>query len=589
MITDSRVDFHGDMTGARLIAPEPDLLISPNPGANYVKRSSYSRKLALVIGLLMMVVAICPGLATAQQGPLTVAEASGFTATSRHADIMEFIRELQRQSPLIRVETLYTSTEGRKAPLIVIGDPVPTSPADLQYDDRAVVYFQANIHAGEVEGKEAAQMLARDLVQGKTPDYLDRLVILIAPNFNADGNEKISTQNRRNQVGPDQGVGIRYNGQNLDLNRDGMKIESPEVRGLVQHALLRWDPVFFLDSHTHNGSYHQEPITWTWGLNPNGDPEILTYMADTLLPAITTQMKEKYNTLTLPHGDFLDVREPEKGWVPLGPQPRYLSNYVGLRNRLSVLNEQYPYVDFETRVRGAYKLFLAFLDHIHANRDGIVSMVRAADQRTIARGAEPSDGDVFIVEFDREPIRDLLTILGYEMEITQAGGRSRARPTDRKTTYSNVPYLARYTPRRTVPLPAGYLIPVPDEEVVKNLLLHGVSVEQLVEPATLTVESFSVSEVSGATRLNQGHYTTTVSGEYAMVEREFPAGTLYITTAQALGNVAASLLEPESDDGLVVWNYFDRYLAAQWGGGPQTCPVYKLYEPAGLVKERVRR
>lgn len=530
-----------------------------------------------------------PASLWAQQGPLTVAEASGFKATSRYVDIMDFIGELQALSPLIRVETLCTSAEGREVPLIVIGDPVPYSPTDLHYDDRAVVYIQANIHAGEVEGKEAAQMLARDIIQATTANYLDRLVILIAPIFNADGNEKISTQNRRNQVGPEQGVGIRYNGQNLDLNRDGLKLESPEVLGLVQNVLNRWDPIFFLDSHTHNGSYHQEPVTWTWGLNPNGDTALLDYMADTMMPAINRNMKEQYNTLCTLHGDFLDVTDPEKGWVPLGPQPRYLSNYVGLRNRLSVLNEQYPYVDFETRVRSCYNLFLTFLDYLHANRDEIVTIIREADRRTIERGLDPSEDDVYIVEYNREPIRERLTILGYEMEIIQVeGGRRRTRVTDRKKTYLNVPYYARYTPKRTVRFPGGYLITAQDPTIIDKLLQHGIGVERLTEPATLAVESFTVTEITGSRRLNQGHYTNAVQGEYSTVEVEFQAGTFFVSTAQPLANVAVYLLEPESDDGLIVWNFFDRYLASQWGGGPRTYPVYRLLKPANLVTESIK-
>jgi hypothetical protein len=88
--------------------------------------------------------------------------------------------------------------------------------------------------------------------------------------------------------------------------------------------------------------------------------------------------------------------------------------------------------------------------------------------------------------------------------------------------------------------------------------------------------------------LNQGHYANTVKGEYSMVEKEFPAGSLFVPTAQVLGNVAAYLLEPESDDGLIYWNFFDRYLATQWGSGPRTCPVYRLLQPANLVKERIK-
>lgn len=534
--------------------------------------------------------AICLALSPVAfgQAPKTIAESSSFEATSRHADVMAFVAELQRQSDKIRVETLAYTAEGKRVPLVVLGDPVPTSPADLQNDDRAVVYFQANIHAGEVEGKEAALMLAREVLQGRTPDYLDRLVILIAPNFNPDGNDKIDVRNRANQRGPVDGVGVRHNGQHLDLNRDGMKLESPEVRGMVKNVLTRWDPVFFLDSHTHNGSYHREPVTWTWGLNPNGDAQLFDYMASEVLPAVTRRMTDEYATMTIPHGDFVNARDPTQGWVPLGPQPRYLSNYVGLRNRLSVLNEQYPYVDFEERVRGAYHLFRAFLDYLHKNREEVVSVVRDADRRTIERGHRSGDGDVFATAFGRAPIGQTLTIRGWEMEqVEDARGRKRWRPSDREASWANVPYLARYTPDRTVRRPRGYLISVPDAAVADVLLRHGIAVERLTEPVTLAVEKFDVTGIRPSPRLNQGHYTSSVEGAYSTVDKVFGVGTLWVSNAQALGHVVASLLEPESDDGLVVWNFFDRYLAAQWSRAPQTYPVYKVFARANLVTERL--
>jgi len=540
---------------------------------------------ASLVGLLLLP----PGSVRCQTQLLTVAEESGFTRTSLHSDVLDFVAGLQAMSPLVRVETMAVSSEGRPLPMLVIGDPVPASPLDLSYDDRAVVYIQANIHAGEVEGKEAVLMLARDIVQGKTRDYLDKLVILLCPNFNPDGNDRISTRNRTNQVGPEGGVGIRYNGQNLDLNRDGMKLESPEAAGLVENVLLRWDPVFFLDSHTHNGSYHQEPVTWTWGLNPNGDPGILAYMADVVLPDITRRTRDDYGLLTIPHGDFIDATDPGAGWIPLGPQPRYLSNYVGLRNRISVLNEQYPYVDFKTRVEGAYNLFRTFLDYLHDNKAEVVSLIGDADRRAVERGRSSSPGE-FAIEFESEPIDFQITIEGYEMEVVQTEGRrARARPTETLRTYADVPYLATWAPTRTSSWPNGYLITAQDPRVIDKLLQHGIAVDRLTAPVTLSVEQFTVGEAAGASRLNQGHYTTSVSGEFSTVERDFPEGTLFVTTAQALGGLVTSLLEPESDDGLVYWNYFDRYLATQWSSAPQVYPVFKVLSPVNLAAERVGR
>jgi hypothetical protein len=450
-----------------------------------------------------------------------------------------------------------------------------------------VVYIQANIHAGEVEGKEAALMLARDLALGENPSYLDELVVLIAPIFNPDGNEKISPDNRRNQVGPEQGVGVRTNGLGLDLNRDGMKLESPEVLGLVQNVMLRWDPAVLLDSHTHNGSYHEEVVTWVWSLNPNGDTSLIRYMSDQVRPGINKILKEKYDTLCIPHGDFMDFREPEKGWRPLGPQPRYLSNYFGLRNRLGMLNENYPYADFKSRVTGAYHLFHALLEYCQGQKGEITSLIREADRNTVQKGLAPTDEDLFGVEYDVRPIKDKITVHGYVMEQYETeSGRRRVRKTEKTQLYT-MPFFAEFFAKRSVKLPFGYLIPLPVPEVEAKLHQHGIAVEKLIQPVKLKVESFKVTELKGQERPYQGHRINSVKGEYVEEEVEFPAGTLFIPMAQLLGKVAAYLLEPESDDGFLVWNFFDRNLVPQWGGGQQVFPVYKLYQPTPLIKEVV--
>lgn len=544
--------------------------------------------LSALISFLFVLTALS-GPPVQQEGPLTKAEATEFKATSLYADVMDFIQKLQRMSLHLRVETLGISTEGRKIPLLIVGNPVPSSPQDLAYDDRMVVYIQANIHAGEVEGKEAALMLARDLALSDNPSYLDEIILLIAPIFNPDGNEKISPDNRRNQAGPEQGVGVRTNGQNLDLNRDGMKLESPEVLGLVQNVMHRWDPAVLLDSHTHNGSYHEEVVTWVWSLNPNGDASLIRYMSDIVRPEINRILEEKYDTLCIPHGDFMDFRDPEKGWRPLGPQPRYLSNYFGLRNRLGILNENYPYADFKSRVMGAYHLFHALLEYCHSRKEEIVKLIHEADQRTVQRGFNPGLADQFGVEYDVRPIKDKITVHGYVMEPYKTEeGRMRIRRTEKTRIYT-MPFFAEFFPMRSVRLPFGYLIPIPVPEVEEKLLQHGITVEKLTESARLNVEAFRVTELKGEERPYQGHRLNSVKGEYFEEEKEFPAGTLFIPLAQPLANVAAYLLEPESDDGFLVWNFFDRYLVPQWGRGEQVYPVYKLLQSTSLAKEVVKK
>ncbi|HDL18371.1 MAG TPA: hypothetical protein ENH29_04900 [Bacteroidetes bacterium] len=525
--------------------------------------------------------------APAQKTPLTVAESSNFTATSRYADVISFIEALQRQSNLFHVETLCTSAEGRKVPLLIVGNPVPNSPRDLKYDNRMVVYIQANIHAGEVEGKEAVLMLLRDILQQENPPYLDKLVLLLEPIFNADGNEKISPGNRRNQDGPKAGVGIRYNGQNFDLNRDGMKLESIEVRALVKNVLLKWDPVLLVDCHTTDGSYHEEPLTFSAVLNPNGSQAVLRYMWDNMMPAIQKRFKEKFHTLSIPYGNWRDRSNPEKGWQTFGHQPRYLTNYVGVRNRMAILIENYAHADFKTRVYGNYNYLRSILDYFYENRDEIARLIKQTDQGTIHRGMNPTAQDSFAVEVDLQPQKEKVTILGWKTKIEKKEGRQpRFIRTDEKKTYV-VPYYTHFVPKKQVRFPYGYLIPVYAPDITQKLLQHGITVEKLTEPVKIEVEAFKLDEMKGSLRLFQGHRMNSVKGKYVMQKKEFPAGALFVSTAQPLANLVASLLEPESDDGLLVWNFFDRYLAAEWRRTPQTYPVYKLYTPVNLVKKVV--
>src|SRR5262245_53224943 len=186
-------------------------------------------------------------------------ERTNFEDTSRLDDVSAFLKALAAQSPLVRLQTFGTTEEGREMPLVTLSNPAVAQPADRPAG-RPVVFLLANIHGGEVEGKEAVQVLMRRLTSGDLRPLLDRMVIIIAPIYNVDGNEAIDVMNRTAQFGPIAGVGRRENAKGLDLNRDYMKLESAEARALVA-ALTAWDPQLVVDLHTTNGSYHGYHLT----------------------------------------------------------------------------------------------------------------------------------------------------------------------------------------------------------------------------------------------------------------------------------------------------------------------------------------
>jgi len=517
-----------------------------------------------------------------QNSLLTVAEKSNFISTSTYNDVVSFIEHLKKLSPYIRAESIAKSVEGRDIPLLIIGKPLPESPGELINDKRIVVYIQANIHAGEVEGKEAALMYARDILRLEDQEILKNIVLLVCPIFNPDGNEKISPANRSYQNGPVNGVGVRYNGQFLDLNRDAMKAESPEVKGVLTKVFSRWDPSVFMDCHTTNGSYHVEPVTFTWMVNPNGDRSLINYMRDKMIPELSQTLFNQYGVENCYYGEFADMTAPEKGWYFDAADTRYMSNYVGIRNRLGILNENYVYADFKSRVTGCYYLIQSLAEYASKYGSEIKDLLVEADNRTVERGINPSLADSFAIEYLAKPAPYKVTVKTYEVEImVDAEGRRRYLPSDREKTVS-IPYYIDYYPTKSVKLPFAYLITVPDPAVKDLLKAHGIKVERLTEAANIEVERFEILELKGSSRLNQGHYTNTVEGRFLRDIIDFPAGTLVVRTAQPLANVAACLLEPQSNDGLVTWNFLDRYLVPQWGTGYNPYPVYKVMDAVKL-------
>jgi hypothetical protein len=221
-----------------------------------------------VVSALVLGAGLCAPLAA----QATRAERTGYRETSSYADVLGFLDSLQRADPGLRVGTLAVSAEGRRVPYVIAARPAIFSPAEAHRSGKPVVWLQGNIHAGEVEGKEAAQMLLRDLTRGPLTRLLDSLVLIVVPIYNTDGNERWAPgdTNRPGQNGPAI-VGRNTNGQALNLNRDYVKMEAPETRGAA--ALVEvWDPDVFIDLHTTNGSYHGYALTYAPGLNPNGNP-----------------------------------------------------------------------------------------------------------------------------------------------------------------------------------------------------------------------------------------------------------------------------------------------------------------------------
>jgi hypothetical protein len=115
---------------------------------------------------------------------------------------------------------------------------------------------------------------------------------------------------------------------------------------------------------------------------------------------------------------------------------------------------------------------------------------------------------------------------------------------------------------------------------------HGIEYKTLKDSINIETESFKIADLKPAQRANQGHYTNIVKGEMTKLKKTFLAGTIFVPMAQKNANVAAYLLEAQSDDGMLLWNFFDRQIVSQWGRG-YDYPVYRvLTNPANSAGQK---
>lgn len=518
------------------------------------------------------------GLVQGDPWPLTRAERTEYRETSHHADVLAFLDQLQKLGAPYLVQTIGQSTGGKDIPLVIASIPPVHTPEQARRSGKPIVYVQANIHAGEVEGKEVVLMMLRDMARKPKGSVLEKIVLVTTPIYNSDGNDAFGPQNRNrgSQNGPDP-IGQRPNGQGLDLNRDCMKAESPEMRAVLANIYNRWDPDVIMDLHTTNGTRHGYPITYSPPLHPDTDPGILAYSRDELLPQVRRELR-RTGLETLDYGN-LSQNPQGASWLVFGWEGRYVTNYAGLRNRIGVLSEALSYCPFPERVDVTRRFVDAVLAKVGRDGRRIVAMTRAADARMIQLGTQPQAAPPFGVRFEMADrgVEDVLV----ERPRPQGSPRTVEKPTDLMKVKARV--FDRFKATETERFPTAYVLPAEATKAVELLARHGIVVEVLTQAWQTQAQEFLVSEVQAARSAFQGHNLKTVLGSYGPAKpTEFRSGAYLVRTAQPLGVLLFNLAEPKSLDGLAAWDFLDGMIAAD-----KPYPVRRTHEPVRAVSRIV--
>ena len=491
--------------------------------------------------------------AVSETGLTTLAERSGYLETGRYEEVERLCAAFQARWPRqVRCFEFGRTPQGRPMLALAASADGLLSADGAQAASRPVVMFQGGIHAGEIDGKDAGFLALREMLQGRElPRALSQVTWLFVPVFNVDGHERFGRWNRPNQRGPEQ-MGWRTTAQRLNLNRDYMKAEAPEMQAMLR-LLGDWDPILYVDLHVTDGakfrpdmSVQVEPaLGWDQGLAVAGRALQAAVLA--------TLAEQGFKSLPF-YPAFVDNDDPASGFAVGVAPPRFSTSYWASRNRLSVLVETHSWKEYPRRVAATHAAILALT--AQAARDGRRwrESAQEADERPMAGRPVAlswrSGDSLRRIDFEG---------YAYVREPSSLSGADWIRYDESSDETWRLPMKDSVTAALTVVAPgAGYLVPAEHADWVgAKLASHGVRFERLAVPLTAAaVQAFRADTVTQAATTLEGRNLTGVSGRWQADVRSLGAGALFVPVQQPAVRLLMGLLEPQAPDSLVAWGFF---------------------------------
>ena len=485
----------------------------------------------------------------------STAERSNYQRTGRYAEAQQLCRAFAKTWPTTaRCFSFGTTPEGRPMLALAASADGTLTAAQARARHRPVLLFQAGIHAGEIDGKDAGFAVLRELLSAHAANSpLAKVTAVFVPVFNIDGHERFGAWNRPNQRGPAE-MGWRATAQNLNLNRDYMKADAPEMQAM-QRLLNAWDPLVYSDLHVTDGAEFEHDVSITVGPMQDGDATIASTVAalrDGLIADLNAQ-----GSLALPYyPQFVVEDDPQSGFSDTPSLPRFSTGYWPLSNRMAVLVETHSWKAYATRVRIMRNYIHALLTRAASDAGLWQQLVAAADARAVAIA-----GQALPVAFaTTDKVRNV-QFRGYAYER-----RPSAVSGALMTVYDTHQPLLMTLPMRddikatinvTAPR-AGYLIPAAEAALLApKLRNHGIHFSTLANSRSgVALQAWRASNVKLSTSTFEGHAGMTLSGDWANEKRDLPAGSLFVPIAQPKSRLVVALFEPTAPDSYASWGFF---------------------------------
>jgi predicted deacylase len=506
--------------------------------------------------LVILLLSLSSTAAVAADALSTVAERSGFKTTGRYDETAQLCAAFAREFPdAVRCDTFGKSPEGRAMLALVVSRSGALTPEAARDKKIPVILMQGGIHAGEIDGKDAGFAALRDLLRGKpSPNTLERVVFVFVPIFSVDGHERFGRWNRPNQRGPEE-MGWRTTAQNLNLNRDYVKADAPEMQAMLR-LLNTWDPIVYVDLHVTDGAKFQHDISLNVEPIHSGDAQ-LRKIGQSLRSALIERLTKQGSKPLAFYPSFVIGDDPMSGFEDQTPPPRFSHAYTALRNRIGVLVEAHSWRTYPERVRATRHTIVNLLELTAADGAQWTAVAAEADARAAQLG-----GTSVPLDYKASDKTRTIEFLGYEYsrEPSAISGTLMTRYDERKPQVWTVPMKDDVQPLNSIVAPrAGYVVPAAyAARVGEHLALHGITYRTLTEPVSKTaIESFRAKNATFAATTVENRQRVTLAGAWASETRAIPAGSLFVPIAQPHARLVVAILEPMAPDSMASWGDFN--------------------------------
>ncbi len=475
--------------------------------------------------------------------------------TANLDETYDYFSRLARASMQARWLSFGTTPEGRAMNMLIVSADGCFTPEQAHRRRKPIILVQGCIHAGETEGSDVCQMLARDLVvRNAYPDLMEHLILIFIPVFNVDGFFRFSPYHRINQNGPRE-MGWRATSTRHNLNRDFIKADTPEMRQWLK-MFHSWQPHLFFDCHTTDGQDFQYVLTYNIDTHPEYGGAVSQWAKDDLLPPLRRALGRR-GLITGPYAGLIDEKKPEQGMLGGVWRPMLSNSFATLCNRAGFLIEAHSLKPYNQRVHATMDLILESLHQLCAAPDGLVQAVQNEDAKA-GRWAGSATAAIplqFKTCMDRY---DTLTYYGYKTEYVRGviSGQTYPVYTQQPQNTASKYYNDVETVVSVQP-PLGYIVPAQWTAVLDVLAAHQIPLLRLPRPISQTFEMYRLQDVRFRTSSYEGRQTVTCSAQSVRVNSTFDAGDVYVSLKTPKAKLIMYLLEPQSPDALLAWGFFN--------------------------------